>query len=101
MIRRRSSPQPRAIALLGKVMNVVLLLACGTATVWAGQLLQARRSLPYSATGTYFNPQTGIAYDEQMVDVALALLLLFGLLTLLLLFSAYKLYVVRRLRKAI
>ncbi|MCB2407596.1 hypothetical protein [Hymenobacter lucidus] len=101
MNRRRSSPQPRAIALLGKVMNGVMLLVCTTATAWAVQLWLARRSLPYSATGTYFNPQTGITYDEQIVDVALRLVLLFGLLTLLLLFSAYKLYIVRRPHKAV
>ncbi|MCB2378265.1 hypothetical protein LGH70_11765 [Hymenobacter sp. BT635] len=82
----------RLIALLGKVLNVVMLVVCGGATIWAGQLYLARRALPYTGAGTYFNANNGVTYDAQLVGVALGLAVLFGLLTLLLLLSAYRLY---------
>ncbi|TGE22381.1 hypothetical protein E5K00_19265 [Hymenobacter aquaticus] len=80
------------IALLGKVLNVVLLVVCGGAAGWAGRLFLSRRALPYDAAGRYYNARTGVLYDQQIVWVALGLALLFGLLTGLLLVSAYKLY---------
>ncbi|TGE16295.1 hypothetical protein [Hymenobacter elongatus] len=99
MNQRRSSLLPTSIALLGKVMNVALLLVCSGATIWAIRLFVVRWKLPYTAAGTYYNPRTGVTYDEHIVAVALGLLLLFGLLTLLLLASAYRLYVAAPSRK--
>ena len=96
---RRSKPVPAIITFLGKVLNVVLLLVCSGATVWAAQLYWVRRALPYNAAGNYTSPRTGIRYSQDIVAVAGGLALGFGLLTLLLLVSAYRLYVLSPRRK--
>ncbi|PJJ48029.1 hypothetical protein [Hymenobacter chitinivorans] len=95
----RPQPVPSFITWLGKVLNGVLLLVCGAATVWATQLYLARRVLPYDAAGNYLSPRTGIRYSQDIVAVAGGLALLCGVLTLLLLVSAYRLYVTRLRRK--
>jgi hypothetical protein len=99
MANRRITHPPAFIAFLGKAMNGVMLLVCSSAAGWAARLFYARQRLPYNTAGLYFNPQTGITYDEKIVRLALGLFVLFAILTVLLLVSAYKLYVATPRRK--